>query len=213
MNGRVVGKYRALRIAAWLCAAGLGASTQAGLSPAFTLPGGHDAGRPATPSCDSTLPFVVSVDDISSTAFDPIAVAQPFGLIYPAGLDLQFLRAGACGPGPEPVVIQLPPPPDSARIALSGLLTIGVWSVLRSARGMHLGTIADWYHASAPAQVGHAVAFEPGGQVLLACWTHGPHHDLRPQPTLRVNARAPVARCVSQFSTLATAARGPPPRT
>ncbi len=64
----------------------------------------------------------------------------------------------------------LPDSPGSASLALSGLLTLGAYGVLRSARHMHLAAPPQWYHDGGPLQIGHAVAYEFGPQVLPVCW-------------------------------------------
>jgi hypothetical protein len=62
-----------------------------------------------------------------------------------------------------PGVQQLPAPPDSASVVLSGLLALaGVGVVRSSARHFHLIAFPDWYHPSAPAQIGHTTLFDWG---------------------------------------------------
>ena len=69
-------------------------------------------------------------------------------------------------------VKDLPAPPGSMQIALSGLLPLGAWRLMRQARYMHLAVVPHWYHCGCPDQIGHAKAFSldshPG--TLSLCW-------------------------------------------
>ena len=71
----------------------------------------------------------------------------------------------------------LPPPPDSASLFVSALLSIGAWQALRNARHVSLGTLPEWYHEGAPAQLGHSRAADPfhlAWPAMAAPWTPPP---------------------------------------
>jgi len=71
--------------------------------------------------------------------------------------------------GPSPV-LQLPAPPGSGAMALSGVLTLGTFGLLRSARQIHLGSVPEWYHLGGPSQIGHAHPIDLNSQSLSLCW-------------------------------------------
>lgn len=62
-------------------------------------------------------------------------------------------------------VVQLPPPPSSSTLTLSGLLTLGAMQASRSARHshlarfLHIGHLPDWYDTEA-GQIGHSIPFD-----------------------------------------------------
>lgn len=74
---------------------------------------------------------------------------------------------------------ELPPPPSSAGLFVSAALSLGAWQVVRSARHLRLGCgpLPDWYHAGAPMQVGHTVAFELNYTDMPLCFAAVPSGD------------------------------------
>jgi len=60
-----------------------------------------------------------------------------------------------------PHVHVLPADQSSAMLFFSALCGVGVWRLGRSARGLRLASVPDWYHASGPSQVGHVTAISP----------------------------------------------------
>ncbi|MEP0842392.1 MAG: hypothetical protein HRF43_06740 [Phycisphaerae bacterium] len=131
-----------------------------------------DVGAAHVDPCESvTLP--------SSSLNDP-CLALPYptitsGLLSGLGAGLVVLQDEAI----SPETAHTPVPPGSGLVALSGLLTIGAWQVVRSARGLRFSALPDWYHSSvllddraAPADLGsdsvHVPAdFSAGGPVLV----------------------------------------------
>jgi hypothetical protein len=80
-------------------------------------------------------------------------------------------QAGADIESQERLTIELPPPPSSGTLTLSGILAIGALHVGRSARNVHLGVMPAWYHTGGPMQIGHSVVFDPAisFKVLPVC--------------------------------------------
>lgn len=112
----------------------------------------------------------------------------------------------------QPLVVrELPPEPGAGLLTITGLLPLGAWQVLRSARKVHLGSLPAWYHPSAPHRIGHAVAYDLDVSLLPLCVfdtvcaldnaRYGP-----PEFTHRDCPRRPG----SQYFLPATAPRGPP---
>ena len=103
---------------------------------------------------------------------------------------------------------QLPPAPGGVAAVLSGLLTLGGIGAVRSARNIHLVALPDWYHAGAPAQIGHTVVFDLTCDLLPLC---------RIQPLGQQSSVIPSGyggdspeHWAPQSSPLASAPRGPP---
>ena len=61
----------------------------------------------------------------------------------------------AAGPGPV-----APGPPSSVALFLSGLGSLGMWQVGRSAKRLHFGHLPHWFHDGAPSRIGHTVLFD-----------------------------------------------------
>lgn len=72
---------------------------------------------------------------------------------------------------PEMAVRELPAAPGSSALFAAAMLSAGVWQALRKARHAQWGHLPDWYHADAPQQIGHSVAFDPtlGFELLAVC--------------------------------------------
>jgi hypothetical protein len=69
-------------------------------------------------------------------------------------------------------VENLPASPSSLAVALSSLLTLGGWRLVRQARHVQLVCVPEWYHAGGPGQIGHATPLDLGTtlNVLPICW-------------------------------------------
>lgn len=96
--------------------------------------------------------------------FDPLAA-------HPA-VPLPRERAVAEGNSSEGIEIRVPASPGSLTVAVSSLLTLGGWRLVRQARQIQLGALPEWYSVGGPDQVGRATAFVPGTDmsVLSVCW-------------------------------------------
>lgn len=106
-------------------------------------------------------------------------------------------------------VRQLPGTPGSASLFLSAMLSVGAYRVLRQARLMHVAGLPEWYHAEAPAQVGHTFAFDLQFQPLAPCLYEAP----APAPAaIHLHSRWPSrAPCPGlSVSVTVRVPRGPP---
>jgi hypothetical protein len=56
--------------------------------------------------------------------------------------------ADSCTPGTAVPILDLPPPPSSATLAVSGLLGVAGVQILRSGREWHFGVVPDWHHVA-----------------------------------------------------------------
>lgn len=70
---------------------------------------------------------------------------------------------------PPELVLELPPAPGSAALFLSAMVSLGAWQLVRSGRDMHLGSMPEWYHTGAPAQVGHTTVFDLDYSGVVLC--------------------------------------------
>ena len=99
------------------------------------------------------------------------AVAEPTAM--PDVRSFTAWRIDPSSPFAEPLEIgdepnspnQLPmrvmaPPPSGAALCFSAFATLGLCHVLRNVRKLNFRHVPDWYHAGAPAQVGHTVVFD-----------------------------------------------------
>lgn len=107
----------------------------------------------------------------------------------------------------EPELRELPPPPESAALFLSALLSVGAWHLARSARHLDLSHLPDWYHTAGPAQIGHAVVFDM--DVSVAAFVPSAHSTPKPYPNVRILQPASVAWYTQWFAPV-VAPRGPP---
>ena len=72
----------------------------------------------------------------------------------------------------KPQVRELPPPPGSMTIALSGLLTLGGLRLVRQAKHIDLASLPEWYHSGAPDRVGQAIRLDLSidRSLVPVCW-------------------------------------------
>ncbi len=120
------------------------------------------------------------------------------------------LPAALPADGIEPVpseIRRLPPGGDTDALCLSGLLSLGAFQLARRARHMQVGVPA-WYHAEAPSQVGHAIAFDMQFAPLAVCAFDVPAGD-PPACGFRIPPALPSI-CPSESFLLIQAPRGPP---
>jgi len=142
----------------------------------------------------NSLPPVKFTDLLSTTGFDHSTNTN----YYPS-TDTRTPTAK--------VVHQLPAGPGGATLFLMGVGCLGAVKLGRSARGLHLQSLPEWYHTGGPLQVGHAAAFEfdyhtpvfrtldePAGERQFR---HYPRRDIPPRPD-------------RQFFLAVEAPRGPP---
>ncbi len=173
--GRLATRGRcAVWAAAWLLAAVV-PSARAGLAsppdPFF---------RPAiavTDTAPSDLQTILLAETPDAPpAFRADMLAQPHGLtdlptpsMYnPAG---PFAADSHSRDDPQQVR-ELPPPPSSMVIALSGFATFGAFRLARSVKDIRLPSLPEWYHGGAPEQIGHATPWPPDANRSLVptCW-------------------------------------------
>jgi hypothetical protein len=136
---------------------------------------------PADPAADSLAGLAKVSEPVppSCVAADTRDVLVPLNIQGVA----DPLSCDPTHPSPQPLAgagqdsaarseIALPASPGSLTVALSSLLTLGGWRLARQARLVHLVCLPEWYHEGAPAQIGHAIAFDTGGSlhVLSVCW-------------------------------------------
>jgi hypothetical protein len=104
----------------------------------------------------------------------------------------------------------LPPAPDSAILALSGLLSLGAIQLGRNVRKLHLSALPEWYHDGA-AQVGHSTPLD-----LDVGFTHAALPVcVFAQPVIPIAACfgaqwSDAARCAPQFHPTPESPRAPP---
>lgn len=108
-------------------------------------------------------------------------------------------------------VTALPGAPDSALLALSGLLSLGAVQLGRNMRKLHLGVLPEWYHEGA-VQVGHSTPFDLDlGFTLAALPVCFVAPSPEPQGPVLTGAQWPDAvRCAPQFLPLPESLRAPP---
>ncbi len=107
-----------------------------------------------------------------------------------------------------PAARELPPPPGSATMVLSGLLTLGACGAVRSLRRANWSAIPDWYHEHAPEQVGHSFVLDLDVITLPVCPFHAPatHRPLACRGGWELNPPLFTSQCLLTL----TAPRGPP---
>jgi len=108
---------------------------------------------------------------------------------------------------PPEAVLELPPAPGSAALFLSAMVSLGAWQLVRSSRDLHLGTMPEWYHTGAPAQVGHTTVFDLEFSVVALCVFDAP----TPVPAaFDWLSRESRPRCLDQHILSQADPRGPP---
>jgi len=157
-----------------------------------------------TPACNITCQ--IDVDRTSPPPFNFTDLLSAAGLEQSAATNYYYPPADT-QPPPSRTVHQLPAGPGGATLFLMGVGCLGAVKLGRSARGLHLQSLPDWYHTGGPLQIGHAAAFdfdydtpvfsaldEPSG---VQQFRHHPRRDLPARPD-------------RQFFLAVEAPRGPP---
>jgi hypothetical protein len=146
-------------------------------------------------ACDEALSVLPSQRLLTSLALgDPV---DPASFAVESGQDDSQLTT-------------LPPAPDSAVLALSGLLGLGAVQLGRNVRKLHFGALPEWYHEGA-VQIGHSTPLD-----LDLGFTHAALPACAfTQPTERVSvlfgAQWPDAvPCAPQFQPTPESPRAPP---
>ena len=167
-----------------------------------TLPVEHHPHK-HTPACSITCQIDVDRNSLPPINFTDILSAA--GLGQSANTNC-YPPADTQTP-PSRTVHQLPAGPGGATLFLMGVGCIGAVKLGKSARGLHLQSLPDWYHTGGPLQVGHAAAFDFDYYTLVFCTLDEPagvrqfgHHPRRDLP----------ARREDQFLLTVEAPRGPP---
>lgn len=75
---------------------------------------------------------------------------------------------------------QLPPPPGSAALFLSAFASLGAIQIARSARGVHVGALPDWYHTGGARQIRHILVLDLEYPGVLPCPFAVPAIAVRP---------------------------------
>jgi len=179
------------------------ASTQFQLFELFEmLPVAQQAERHA-PACN--IPCQIDVDRTSRRGVNFTDLLSAAGLHYSS--------AANCDPPVDmktptaKVAHELPAGPGAATLFLMGVGCLGAVKLGRSARGLHLQSLPDWYHTGGPVQIGGTAAFdfdydtpvfsvldEPSG---VRQFRHYPRRDI-------------PSRHENQFFLSVEAPRGPP---
>jgi len=186
---------------ALLAAAGLSVGVaHAGIVPAGRMP----SPAPCTAAEAGTVP---SSGGLSAGAGGDLRLAELnwlLGVVSPGGVP----RVDGEGSAGEEVR-ELPPPPSSLALVLSGLASFGAYHGLRSLKRLQIGPLPDWYHADA-VQVGHVTPLQPefDWSALPACVFELPS-DLRQQVSYRI-PRENRSRHPSDNIIRLIAPRGPP---
>jgi len=117
----------------------------------------------------------------------------------------------AAGQTTKRVVRQLPPLPGSAALFLSGMLSMGAWHLVRSARHLHWPALPEWYHTGGPLQIGHAVLFDLDFHASPLCCFESADDGGGGDRVFLCRARRELRpHCDSQFFLTIAAPRGPP---
>lgn len=123
-----------------------------------------------------------------------------------------FLPPGASSPNDvehQQVMREQPSNSGSAGVVLSGLFALAGVGAVRSARQWNVAALPAWYHAGAPVQIGHTVAYDLE-QPLLACWYDATLQSAAPRPVFHTHLRERDTRRDSQVFLILSAPRGPP---
>lgn len=128
------------------------------------------------------------------------ATAGPMGAASDLGSDAEGAQLTA-----------LPPAPDSALLAISGLMSLGAIQLSRNIRKIHLGALPEWYHDGA-VQVGHSTPLDLDlgftHAALPVCVFAQPANPIGPVCS---DAQWPdAARCAPQFQPTSESPRAPP---
>ena len=116
-------------------------------------------------------------------------------------------RPSADAPRQPQAIRQLPAGPGGASLFLVAVGCVGVVKLGKSARGLHLHSLPDWYHAGGPTRIGHAIALDLQSQTPILCQFDQPGDT----PALvRLLRRDIQLRRKAQFTLLPTVPRGPP---
>ena len=158
-------KYRTL--VTWFGVLAVGAPS---VCAGFIAPG-RSAARQGSPDAvvASQLQAQRLFDSPSQCLLNAVVLEeQPLVANGPAEVPSDFGSASGTG---QPAA--LPPAPESALLAMSGLLSLGAIQLGRNVRKLGLGTLpVEWYHDGGPAQVGHSTPFdlEAGFSALPVCF-------------------------------------------
>lgn len=127
---------------------------------------GNDATAPPLASGGDLAGGVLRIDGSGA----PISAAVAFGQATSSLPDNVF-HEQPVEPAAERVE-SLPASPSSLAVALSSLVTLGSWRLVRQARQVHLACLPDWYHEGGPLQVGHAtvLSLDLRAHLVPVCW-------------------------------------------
>ena len=170
-------------------------------------------------SASASTHGVQSATDLASPPQTPLPALSPqlplaSALFDGRGVATTLASELAADFGPDrqnQQITALPPAPDSAVLALSGLLSLGAIQLGRNVRKLHPGALPEWYHGGA-VQVGHSTPFDLDLGFNLAalpiCAFAQPAEAKRP---VFFGAQwFDAARWAPQFWPKTTSPRGPP---
>jgi hypothetical protein len=143
--------------------------------------------------------------------FSPVVTADELGVLpLPPLCDLRDEVEEAGG---TPSVRILAEGQSSFALCLYGLLGFGAFRSLSCVRKVSLGAIPDWYHAGAPAQIGHSFALTPDCRCSTPeyCFVQPDTTPSDCQPRYYQGTITSLWR-KSQFIPTLLASRGPPHR-
>ena len=157
-----------------------------------------------TAACNITCQITVDRPPLPPVNFTDLLSTTGFG--QSANTNYYYTPTDTRAPSSQ-TVRQLPGSPGGATLFLMGVGCIGAVKLGRSARGLHLQSLPDWYHTGGPLQVGGAAAFDFDYYTPVFCTLDEPtgvqqfgHHPRRDIPP-RLNR---------QFFLSVETSRGPP---
>ncbi len=100
---------------------------------------------------------------------------------------------------------------SSFSLCLSALVSLGLYSSIRSVKKLSFGIIPQWYHNGGPCQIGHSIAIHPDSvcAIPVCCFVQPVHVVADVAEELRFGIVESLCR-TSQFTPDLLAARGPP---
>ncbi len=143
----------------------------------------------------------------------PLAVRAVADPLYPHPADpLRGERAVVLHDSSDRPEIAVPVSPGSLTVALSSLLTLGGWRLVRQARLVYLVCLPEWYHEGGPGQVGHAIPFDLNtrANVLPICWYQPDCLVVSSQPMAHYSRPERCAPWDSLYFIPTSAPRAPP---
>lgn len=215
----------AVAVAAGLFVAGSSRADMVALSPSFLSPGvwalPPDVSSPSlltqAGNAETSVPLA-SPMGLAGTASAMDALGSPLSPASAFGQPAASLPDGVSHDQPGipagQKIENLPASPSSLAVALSSLLTLGSWRLIRQARQVHLVCLPEWYHEGGPGQVGYATPLELGKSLNLLpiCWYQPAGMGVSPRPTAYYSRPERCSAWDSLYFIPTSAPRSPPNR-